>query len=82
MPAYDFRCLKCGSTCEVVRPVADRSPVVCPTCGGDTKRVFTPVGVAFKGSGFYNTDYKNAGKAPKAEPACPSADSGSAKCGG
>jgi len=81
MPAYDFRCLKCGSTCEVVRPAADRSPVSCPTCGGDTKRVFTPVGVAFKGSGFYNTDYKNK-PAAKPETACPSADSSSPKCGG
>lgn len=81
MPAYDFRCVSCGEVCEIVRPLSDTSPVPCPACGGDTKRVFTPVGVVFKGSGFYNTDYK-AKAEKKSDTACPSADSSSAKCGG
>lgn len=93
MPAYDFRCTSCGTTCEVVRPASDTAPVACPECGGQTKRVFTPVGVVFKGSGFYNTDYKNksaspatigtpkkgSDSAPKSEPSCPG--SGGAGCG-
>jgi putative FmdB family regulatory protein len=83
MPAYDFRCTSCRHTFEVTRPASDRSTPVCPLCGADTKRVFTPIGVHFKGSGFYNTDYKGknpAGKPaeskPADAPACPSADTG------
>jgi putative FmdB family regulatory protein len=58
MPRYDFRCRPCGLTFEVSRGTADRSPVPCPECGQDAKRVFSPVGVVFKGSGFHNTDYR------------------------
>lgn len=58
MPAYDYRCLACDVVFELTRPLSDASAVVCPTCGGATKRVFTPVGVVFKGSGFHNTDYR------------------------
>lgn len=58
MPAYDFRCTRCDDTFEVVRSSQDDSGVVCPECGADAKRVFTPVGVVFKGSGFHNTDYR------------------------
>jgi putative FmdB family regulatory protein len=78
MPAYDFRCKTCKHTFEVVRPAGETTPPECPECGGETKRVFTPVGVHFKGSGFYNTDYKGknaaGGSEPKKEtPSCPSA---------
>ena len=74
MPAYDFKCIKCGETVEITRPSSDDSPVACPSCGGHTRRVFGPVGVHFKGSGFHNTDYRK--DAPAAEaPACPSAGS-------
>ena len=58
MPAYDFRCTTCDHVFEVIRPVGTATPSPCPECGCDTKRVFTPVGVVFKGSGFHNTDYK------------------------
>jgi putative FmdB family regulatory protein len=79
MPAYDFRCIACSNVCEVTRPSSDDSPVICPVCGGATKQVFHAVGVHFKGSGFYNTDYSN--RAPStpapstsesATPSCPS----------
>lgn len=73
MPAYDFRCKSCSETIEVTRPASDDSPVSCPACGGETKRVFTPVGVHFKGSGFHNTDYRPKEKA--SETACDSAGS-------
>jgi putative FmdB family regulatory protein len=83
MPAYDFRCAKCSRVTEVTRPASDDSPVACPACGGQTKRVFHPVGVHFKGSGFHNTDNRKA--APEtdapAPPACPAAGgSGCAGC--
>lgn len=59
MPAYDFKCTDCDTVFEIVRPVGAASAEPCPSCGGETKRVFTPVGVVFKGSGFHNTDYKS-----------------------
>jgi putative FmdB family regulatory protein len=84
MPAYDFRCLSCDAVFELNRSISDTSEVVCPTCGGTTKRVFTPVGVVFKGSGFHNTDYKPRPKgeepSPSGKSSCPSAG-GSAACG-
>lgn len=78
MPAYDFKCRACGTVFEVTRAATDDSPVKCPTCGGATKRVFTPVGVHFKGTGFHNTDYrkKEPSETPATTaPACPSAGS-------
>lgn len=59
MPAYDYRCTACEKTFEVVRKHTSTSDEICPSCGGATKRIFTPVGVVFKGSGFHNTDYRN-----------------------
>ena len=77
MPAYDFKCRSCANVFEVTRAATDDSPVCCPECGGDTKRVFTPVGVHFKGSGFHNTDYRkkdtSATPATTAPAPCPSA---------
>lgn len=61
MPAYDYRCPECDSVFEVKRRFSDTAEVHCPRCGASAKRVFTPVGVHFKGSGFYNTDYKHCG---------------------
>ena len=76
MPAYDFKCKDCSAVVEVVRPSSDDSSVPCPECGGETKRVFTAVGVHFKGSGFHNTDYRKESPAPEPSP-CPAKDSGS-----
>jgi len=57
MPRYDFKCPQCETTFEVVRPHSERDVPACPDCGAEAKRVFTPVGVVFKGSGFHSTDY-------------------------
>jgi putative FmdB family regulatory protein len=91
MPAYDFKCKDCGAVVETVRPATDDSAVPCPACGGATKRVFTPVGVHFKGGGFHSTDYRTRAEKDKraetdkpAETApkpCEAAGSGPA-CGG
>lgn len=68
MPAYDYRCVECDHTFEITRPFGAAGDVPCPVCGAATKRVYTPVGVHFKGSGFHNTDYR----APKTnEPSAP-----------
>ena len=68
MPAYDFRCLSCETVFELTRSHSDNSAVVCPSCGGETKRIFTPVGVVFKGSGFHNTDYRPRPKSEESSP--------------
>jgi putative FmdB family regulatory protein len=57
MPRYDFQCPECETTFEVARPASERDAPSCPDCGEEAKRVFTPVGVVFKGSGFHSTDY-------------------------
>lgn len=84
MPAYDFRCTSCGSVFEVVRPAGEKAAPPCPGCGCETKRVFTPVGVHFKGAGFYSTDSKGTPPAPGGDaPATkPAAEGGSCPAGG
>ena len=83
MPAYDFKCMTCGDVTEVTRPSTDDSPVSCAACGGQTRRLFSPVGVHFKGSGFHATDYRKKGAPGSEAPSCPAAGSTSAceSCG-
>jgi putative FmdB family regulatory protein len=57
MPAYEYRCTACGKLHEIVHGFHDQRPTQCPACGGPLVRVFHPVGVVFKGSGFHKTDY-------------------------
>ena len=67
MPRYDYRCTPCDKSFEIARSINDREPVACPTCGAEATRIFSPVGVVFKGSGFHSTDYRSAkNSAPKA----------------
>jgi putative FmdB family regulatory protein len=73
MPKYDFRCTECSSVFEVTRSMNETGEVCCPSCGAVATKVFNTVGVAFKGSGFHNTDYRPRPKEESA--ACPSADS-------
>ncbi len=56
MPIYEYRCEK-GHTFEVTQRMTDDPVAVCQTCEAPVQRVFHPVAVHFKGSGFYNTDY-------------------------
>ncbi len=56
MPIYEYRCEQ-GHTFEVMQRMADDPVEVCSTCEAPVQRVFHPVAVHFKGSGFYNTDY-------------------------
>jgi putative FmdB family regulatory protein len=56
MPIYEYRCDK-GHTFEVMQRMSDDPIVACETCEAPVQRVFHPVAVHFKGSGFYNTDY-------------------------
>ena len=56
MPLYEYRCEN-GHTFEVMQRMSDEPVTTCPDCGATVQRVFHPVAVHFKGSGFYNTDY-------------------------
>jgi putative FmdB family regulatory protein len=56
MPIYEYRCEQ-GHTFEVMQRMADDPVVSCETCAAPVERVFHPIAVHFKGSGFYNTDY-------------------------
>ena len=56
MPLYEYRCEN-GHTFEVMQRMSDDPVQTCEVCGAQVQRVFHPVAVHFKGSGFYNTDY-------------------------
>jgi putative FmdB family regulatory protein len=73
MPIYEYRCER-GHTFEVMQRMTDDPLTVCDEHGTPVQRVFHPVAVHFKGSGFYNTDY---GKKNKASAAEAKAESGS-----
>jgi putative FmdB family regulatory protein len=56
MPTYEYACTECGDRTEVVQSIADAPLTTCTVCGGPLRKVFSPVGIVFKGSGFYRTD--------------------------
>jgi putative FmdB family regulatory protein len=56
MPIYEYRCDN-GHTFEVMQRMSDDPLADCSQCGAPVQRVFHPVAIHFKGSGFYNTDY-------------------------
>lgn len=82
MPDYDYRCTACGTVFEVTRSMGSSAEECCAKCGAPAKRVFTPVGVAFKGTGFHNTDYKPRPAEESAAPSCPSKSESSPGCAG
>ena len=59
MPTYQYTCTDCGEQVEVVQKFTDDPLTVCTACGGQLRKVFSPVGIVFKGSGFYRTDSRN-----------------------
>ncbi len=80
MPLYSYRCDNCGVQFEQRQHFTDAPLVQCPECGEDAlRKLYQPVGVVFKGSGFYATDHRSpsgqasAKKAEKAE-ASPSSE--------
>lgn len=62
MPTYQYRCTGCGEWLEVVQTFSDEPLTTCPVCTGQLRKVFSAVGVVFKGSGFYKTDSRGAAK--------------------
>jgi putative FmdB family regulatory protein len=77
MPTYQYACTECGERLEVVQKFTDDPLTVCPACEGKLRKLFSPVGVVFKGSGFYKTDSRSTAKTGGAtKPATESASSG------
>jgi len=75
LPVYEYQCTCCPSRFEIKRSFSDdNSPVFCPQCGGSAERVFSPVPIIFKGSGFYTTDNRGNHGHPSSE-----GDTGEAK---
>ncbi len=72
MPRYDYECTKCGHRFEIEHGINETPKKRCPECRGSIKKCFVPVGIVFKGSGFYCTDSKNKTSAGKA--ACASCE--------
>ena len=66
MPTYEYACRSCGEHLEVVQSFSDDPLTECPHCKGDLRKVFSPIGIAFKGSGFYRTDSKGSSSVPAA----------------
>jgi putative FmdB family regulatory protein len=56
VPTYQYACTECGEQLEMVQKFSDDSLTVCPACSGRLRKVFSPVGIVFRGSGFYRTD--------------------------
>ena len=62
MPTYQYACTACGEQHEAVQAFTDAPLTECPACGGTLRKVFSAVGVVFKGSGFYKTDSRAGAK--------------------
>jgi putative FmdB family regulatory protein len=58
MPLYEYQCQDCGVRFERRQHITDDPIEICPECGGRVQRLIQPVGVIFKGSGFYVTDHR------------------------
>lgn len=69
MPTYAYACTACGHAFEIVQSFSDDSLSVCPECEGRLRKVFSSVGVVFKGSGFYRNDARAGAKSSALSPA-------------
>ena len=63
MPTYQYACTACDERLEAVQSFTDAPLTECPACGGTLRKVFSAVGVVFKGSGFYKNDSRGGGSA-------------------
>ncbi|HWL65036.1 MAG TPA: FmdB family zinc ribbon protein [Actinomycetota bacterium] len=61
MPVYEYACTACGERTEARQSFDDPPLEECPVCGGKLRKLYSPVGIVFKGSGFYSTDAKKKG---------------------
>ena len=80
MPTYEYECDKCKHKFDAFQTMSAKHLKKCPECGGKVTRLFgTGAGVIFKGSGFYQTDYKNNKKSSDSVKPCDKPKSGGCK---
>ncbi|MFI7140796.1 FmdB family zinc ribbon protein [Streptomyces massasporeus] len=75
MPTYQYQCTACGEGLEAVQKFTDDALTECPSCKGRLKKVFSAVGIVFKGSGFYRNDSR--GSSSSSSPAAKSSSTSS-----
>ncbi len=79
MPTYEYECQSCHERVEAVQKFNDRALTTCELCGGELRKVFSAVGIVFKGSGFYKNDSRGTTKsttpAPSSTPASATTES-------
>jgi len=82
MPTYEYQCTSCHERVEAVQKFTDPSLTTCPLCGGELRKVFSAVGIVFKGSGFYKNDSRgSSASSAKSESTTSSSDSTSSSDG-
>ena len=81
MPTYEYACKSCGERLEVVQSFSDAPLTECPACKGELRKVFQPIGIAFKGSGFYKNDSRSSSSS-SAKAKSPSGESSSTSSSG
>jgi len=77
VPTYQYQCTECGEGLEAVQKFTDDALTECPNCGGRLKKVFSAVGIVFKGSGFYRNDSRGSSSSSSPSSAPKSSDSSS-----
>ncbi|MDB1087329.1 zinc ribbon domain-containing protein [Streptomyces sp. ACA25] len=79
MPTYQYQCTACEEGLEVVQKFTDDALTDCPSCQGRLKKVFSAVGIVFKGSGFYRNDSRSTSTSTSTSPAAKPAEKDSTK---
>ncbi|MFD8564403.1 FmdB family zinc ribbon protein [Streptosporangium canum] len=81
MPTYQYACSACGNEFDIVQKFSDDALTECPTCSGELRKVFSAVGIVFKGSGFYRTDSRSSSTSTVSSGSASSSSSSSAPSG-
>ncbi|MET8648037.1 FmdB family zinc ribbon protein [Streptomyces sp. NPDC004096] len=83
MPTYQYQCTECGEGLEAVQKFTDDALTECPNCGGRLKKVFSAVGIVFKGSGFYRNDSRgsSSSSSPASKPSSSASSSSTSSSG-
>lgn len=73
MPTYAYRCTACGNEFDIYQRFDEESLTTCPVCDAPLRKLFSPSGIVFKGSGFYRTDSRTQKKSTPSSSSAPSA---------
>ncbi|MFE3036019.1 FmdB family zinc ribbon protein [Streptomyces canus] len=79
MPTYQYQCTECGEGLEAVQKFTDDALTECPNCQGRLKKVFSAVGIVFKGSGFYRNDSRGSSSSSSPASSKPSTSTSSSE---